>query len=252
MLRFHTQTAGLTLQAQQPLVNVVRTTIAGARRGAGRRAVAAHQQLRRGARAADRGGGAHRAAHAAGDRRTRAASPTSSIRSAAATPSSRSPRDRGARDGVHRARSTSWAAWSRAIEQGYPQREIERRAYEHQRAVESRRADRRRRERVRRRRRHAAAAGRCTARSGTRGRAGRACWRRSERSATEQDARRARRAERRPRAGPTTWCRRSSRPSRRVPRWARSPTCCATSSGNTAPDDRWRARDAFWIAPPEP
>ena len=40
----------------------------GARRRARRHAVAAHEQLRRGARAADRGRRAHRAAHAAGDR----------------------------------------------------------------------------------------------------------------------------------------------------------------------------------------
>ena len=40
----------------------------GARRRARRHPVAAHQLLRRGARAADRGGGADRAAHAAGDR----------------------------------------------------------------------------------------------------------------------------------------------------------------------------------------
>ena len=78
-----------TLQAQQPLVNVVRVDDAGARRGARRRAVAPHQQLRRGARPADRGGRAARAAHAAGDRARVAASPTSSIRSAAATPSRR-------------------------------------------------------------------------------------------------------------------------------------------------------------------
>ncbi len=40
----------------------------GARRRARRHAVVAHELLRRGARAADRGGGARRAAHAAGDR----------------------------------------------------------------------------------------------------------------------------------------------------------------------------------------
>ena len=52
-LRFHTQTGGVTLQAQQPLNNVVRVTVQALVRGAGRHAVAAHERLRRGARAAD-------------------------------------------------------------------------------------------------------------------------------------------------------------------------------------------------------
>ena len=61
----------------------------GARRGARRDAVAAHELLRRGARAADGGRGAPRAAHAAGDRArdrrrqrrsTRSAAPTTSRR----------------------------------------------------------------------------------------------------------------------------------------------------------------------------
>ena len=62
-------------------------------RGAGRRArrhaVAAHQLLRRGARAADRGGGADRAAHAAGDRPRDRRRRTRSTRSAAPTSSRR-------------------------------------------------------------------------------------------------------------------------------------------------------------------
>ena len=51
-LRFHTQTGGVTLQAQQPLNNVVRVDGAGAGGGARRHPVAAHQRLRRGAGAA--------------------------------------------------------------------------------------------------------------------------------------------------------------------------------------------------------
>ena len=61
-------------------------------RGAGRRdrrhAVAAHELVRRGARAPDRGRGAARAAHAAGDRARDAASSTPPTRSAARTSSS--------------------------------------------------------------------------------------------------------------------------------------------------------------------
>ena len=67
-LRFHTQTAGVSLTAQQPLNNVVRTTIEALAGGDGGDAVAAHQLLRRGAGAADRGGRASGAAHPADHR----------------------------------------------------------------------------------------------------------------------------------------------------------------------------------------
>ena len=60
----------------------------GAGRGARRHAVAAHQLVRRGARAADRGGGAARAAHPAGDRARDGRRRTPPIRSAARTSSS--------------------------------------------------------------------------------------------------------------------------------------------------------------------
>ena len=68
MLRFHTQTAGVQLTAQQPEVNIVRVTAARARRRARWHAVAAHELLRRGHRAADGEGGAARPAHPAGAR----------------------------------------------------------------------------------------------------------------------------------------------------------------------------------------
>ena len=71
MLRFHTQTAGVQLTAQQPEVNLVRVSRAGARRGARRHPVAAHQLLRRGDRAAQREGGPAGAAHPAGASPTR-------------------------------------------------------------------------------------------------------------------------------------------------------------------------------------
>ena len=61
----------------------------GARRRARRHPVAAHQLLRRGARAADRGGGPDRAAHPAGHRPRDRRRPTRSTRSAAPTSSRR-------------------------------------------------------------------------------------------------------------------------------------------------------------------
>ena len=53
-LRFHTQTGGVTLTAQQPENNIVRVALQALRRGLRRDAVAAHERLRRGARAAER------------------------------------------------------------------------------------------------------------------------------------------------------------------------------------------------------
>ena len=68
MLRFHTQTAGSTLTAQQPENNIVRTAIQAHGGGAGRNPIAAYEFVRRSAGAADRSVSAHRVAHAAGDR----------------------------------------------------------------------------------------------------------------------------------------------------------------------------------------
>ena len=68
MLRFHTQTAGVQLTAQQPEVNLVRVAVQALGGGARRHPVAAHQLLRRGDRAADREGGPAGAAHPAGAR----------------------------------------------------------------------------------------------------------------------------------------------------------------------------------------
>ena len=67
-MRFHTQTAGVV--ADRPAAAEQRRPHGdrGARRRARRHAVAAHELLRRGARAADRGGRADRAAHAADHR----------------------------------------------------------------------------------------------------------------------------------------------------------------------------------------
>ena len=68
MLRFHTQTGGVTLTAQQPMNNIVRVALQALRRRLRRHAVAAHQRLRRGARAAHRARRQDRAAHAADHR----------------------------------------------------------------------------------------------------------------------------------------------------------------------------------------
>ena len=90
-LRTHAQTAGVSLMAQQPLNNVVRTTHASARRGARRNPVAAHQLVRRDLRAADRGRREPGAAHPAGDRRGVRGDQRWSTRSPAATSSRPSP-----------------------------------------------------------------------------------------------------------------------------------------------------------------
>ena len=55
LMRFHTQTAGVSLTAQQPLNNVVRTAIEALAGVLGGHPVAAHELLRRGARAAHGG-----------------------------------------------------------------------------------------------------------------------------------------------------------------------------------------------------
>ena len=68
MLRFHTQTGGSTLTAQEPENNVVRVDVASAGGGAGRDAIAAHERQRRSARAAHGGELRARAAHAADHR----------------------------------------------------------------------------------------------------------------------------------------------------------------------------------------
>ncbi len=68
MLRFHTQTAGSTLTAQQPENNAVRVALQALAAVIGRNTVAAYQFDGRGALAADRTRRTRRAAHPAGDR----------------------------------------------------------------------------------------------------------------------------------------------------------------------------------------
>ena len=67
-LRFHTQTGGATLTAQQPENNIVRTALEAMAAVLGGHAIAAHELVRRGARASDRAGGEDRAPDPAGAR----------------------------------------------------------------------------------------------------------------------------------------------------------------------------------------
>ena len=67
-LRFHTQTAGVSLTEQQPEVNLIRTTIQALSAVLGGTQSLAHQLVGRSHGAAERKGGAAGGAHAAGDR----------------------------------------------------------------------------------------------------------------------------------------------------------------------------------------
>ena len=68
-MRFHTQTAGVSLTPQQPLNNLTRVATQALAADPGRDAVPPHRCLRRGARRPHRRGGAARPAPAAGDLR---------------------------------------------------------------------------------------------------------------------------------------------------------------------------------------
>jgi methylmalonyl-CoA mutase N-terminal domain/subunit len=137
MLRFHTQTAGVTLQAQQPLVNVVRVTL---------QALAAvlggTQSLHTNSYDEALGLPTEEAArialrtqqviaHEAG-----VADFIDALGGSWAVESMTAEIER--RVGEYLARIEELGGMVRAIEQGFPQREIERSAYEHQRAVEQR------------------------------------------------------------------------------------------------------------------
>jgi len=135
MLRFHTQTAGVTLQAQQPLVNVPRVTIQALAAVLGGTqslhtngydealglptAEAATIALRTQQVIAHESGVADFVDPLAGSYAVEAL--TSEIER---------------RAGEYLTRIGELGGTVRAIEQGFQQREIERRAYEHQRAVE--------------------------------------------------------------------------------------------------------------------
>ncbi len=135
-MRFHTQTAGRqpdrAAAAQQHRAHDDR----GARGRARRHAVAAHQLLRRGARAADRGGGHDRAAHAADDR-------ARDRRREHGRPARRQLLRRGAhrRDGAHAYgyfdKIDELGGMVEAVKRNYPQREIADAAFAHQQEVDS-------------------------------------------------------------------------------------------------------------------
>ena len=106
MLRFHAQTAGSSLTAQQPENNIVRVAIQALGRRAGRLPVPAHQRARRSARAAHRGcraaGPAHAADHRARNRRGEHGGPGRRFLRHRKIDG----RNRIAREGLHRAKST--------------------------------------------------------------------------------------------------------------------------------------------------
>jgi methylmalonyl-CoA mutase N-terminal domain/subunit len=136
MLRFHTQTAGVTLQAQQPLVNVVRVTV---------QALAAvlggTQSLHTNSYDEALGLPTEEAARIA--LRTQQVIANESGVADFIDPFGGSWAVESLTDEIER-RAEAYIAeidklggMVHAIEQGFPQREIERRAYEHQRAVEA-------------------------------------------------------------------------------------------------------------------
>jgi methylmalonyl-CoA mutase N-terminal domain/subunit len=136
MLRFHTQTAGVTLQAQQPLVNIVRVTLqALAAVMGGTQSLhtnsydealglpteeAARIALRTQQVIANESGVADFIDALGGSFAIEAL--TEQIET---------------RVGQYFAKIDALGGMVKAIEQGFPQKEIERRAYEHQRAVEA-------------------------------------------------------------------------------------------------------------------
>ncbi|MCA9678759.1 MAG: methylmalonyl-CoA mutase [Myxococcales bacterium] len=135
MLRFHTQTAGVTLQAQQPLVNVARVTV---------QALAAvlggTQSLH--TNGYDEALGLPTAEAATVALRTQQVIAHESGVADFVDPFAGSYAVEALTDEIER-RATAYleriaelGGTVRAIEQGFQQREIERRAYEHQRAVE--------------------------------------------------------------------------------------------------------------------
>ena len=135
-MRFHTQTAGVSLTAQQPLNNIVRTAIEALAGGARRHTVAAHELLRRGAGAADRGGGAHGAPHAAGHRardgRRDTIDPLGGSYFVEALTD-----ELEAQAYEYFAKIDELGGMVDAVKRGFPQREIADAAYEHQREVDA-------------------------------------------------------------------------------------------------------------------
>ncbi len=136
MLRFHTQTAGVTLQAQQPLVNIVRVTL---------QALAAvlggTQSLHTNSYDEALGLPTEEAARIALRTQQVIAHESGVADFIDALGGSwaieKMTEEIETRVGEYFAKIDALGGMVKAIEQGFPQREIERRAYEHQRAVEA-------------------------------------------------------------------------------------------------------------------
>ena len=148
-LRFHSQTAGVSLTAQQPYNNVVRTALQALSAVLGG-TNSLHTNSLDEALALPTAEAATLAlrtqqiiAHESGVAERRRSARRLLFRREADEGHGR----RRAR--LFRARSTGWAAWSTAIERGFPQREIAESAYRFQQAVERKREDHRRRQRLR-------------------------------------------------------------------------------------------------------
>ena len=136
-LRFHTQTAGSTLTAQQPDNNIVRVALQALAAVLGRHPVAALQREGRSAGAADRGERHDRAAHAADHparerRREHRRSGRGRVRHRGDDQS-----DRAAGHRTARSDRSPWAGRSRAIESGFIQRQIQDSAYAAQQAIDA-------------------------------------------------------------------------------------------------------------------
>ena len=136
MLRFHTQTGGATLTAQQPENNIVRTAVQALAAVLGGTQSLHTNSLGRGARAPDRArrpdGPAHAADPRLRERRRRRRGPARRLvlhRRPDRTGSKPRPRSTSPP-------STAWAARSPRIEQGFQQREIQEAAYRFQRQIE--------------------------------------------------------------------------------------------------------------------
>ena len=236
MLRFHTQTGGVTLTAQQPVNNIVRVALQALRGGLRRHAVAAHQRLRRGARAALRARGEDRAAHPADHRprvgRGRHRRPVRRLllrrgadrRDRAARADADRPRRRAGRLGRRRSRS------SRARSRSRPSATTS--------ATGPGRTS------------SSASTGTCEddgggrgdppRRPGGRARAGRAPAGVQGRPRPGSSPSGGSRSCARPAAATATCCRRSAQALKDRARSARSAARCATSSGEYQPDDRRR------------
>ena len=135
-LRCHAQTAGVSLTAQQPYNNVVRTTVQALAAVLGGVAVAPHQRARRGAGAAHRASGhagpAHTADHRLRNRHHRGGGPPGRLLRRGAPDPTSWRREAEA----YIARIDEMGGMIQAIEAGYPQREIAESAYRDQQAVE--------------------------------------------------------------------------------------------------------------------